>query len=412
MAIIIPSKYISSIKNPKVRDNYIDNVEVNYTVISSDDKIEEVVHNETYKSNEVLFAINDHQKGSIDIDTYQDFATAIYTVASLLEGQQVWANISIKIPKNSKNSWISKIFKGVRSNDNGVNTSWIGVNIKYKKTEYDASAFVSGVGYDKGNWNGEYTISETQLSNPRTELAYADRIPFCRKNLSISSAYEHRGNTAISTIDLPNRDNILDERIFSDTDKDYVFSNIKILTKSKEIPLSLNTYDVRLREFTISGTAVEYVAEEVTLTFYGNTIGIDLKDGTVTVGSGDLPFSTTSNELIHTGATTYGENITSYIGDNILNQYRDGKETCTVKCTISDYYTESGELAISPHKGEVPMTFSIGDEVIPMVYTVDKTDRAISKYNNGMDKVFVVVGVKPSYTGACWQELTLLEKTE
>ena len=409
MAIIIPSKYISSMKNPKVRDNYIDNVEVNYTVISPNNKFEEVVYTETFKDN--LFNKTDEASSEIAYrSAYWGGRSELY---AYIYASQSWRNFSVKINKNPKNSFISKVFTGIKTveqEETSNETSWIGSNVVYKKATAKASLPVTNASY---NLSGlvSYTVGELFIGDKTIEQKTNETIPLAITSSSCTFETQSAYSTVSASVSLPNRNNILRPQI--NEDEDYYIFNITLLTESISIPLKLIKGTVeQSATFTMTGTCEVYVAEEVSLTFYGNTIGIDLKNGTVTVGSGDFPFSTNSNELIHTGATTYGQDITSYIGENILNQYREGKETCTVKCSISDYYTESGDLAISPHKGEVPMTFSIGDEVIPMVYTVNKTDRAMSKYSNGMDKVFVVVGVKPSYTGACWQELTLLEKTE
>lgn len=59
-----------------------------------------------------------------------------------------------------------------------------------------------------------------------------------------------------------------------------------------------------------------------------------------------------------------------------------------------------------------PMCFSIGDEVIPMVYGVDGKDYPMSTYQNGTAKVFQVLGTKIYYDGAVWQELSLQELTK
>lgn len=101
------------------------------------------------------------------------------------------------------------------------------------------------------------------------------------------------------------------------------------------------------------------------------------------------------------------ENLSNVIAKGVLEQYGKGKETARIRCSTNDYYDENGDLAISPTgKNDLPMLFSINDEVIPMV----TPERAMSYYKDETRKVFRVVGVRFENRGALWQELTLQEK--
>lgn len=91
-------------------------------------------------------------------------------------------------------------------------------------------------------------------------------------------------------------------------------------------------------------------------------------------------------------------------------QYANGKETATIRCSISDYYDyDSGDKIISIDNFTGKMSFVIGDIVVPMVFGVDGNDRPMSLYNNGNPKKFQVLGKKMFYDGAVWQELSLQE---
>lgn len=116
------------------------------------------------------------------------------------------------------------------------------------------------------------------------------------------------------------------------------------------------------------------------------------------------------NELFQntTKNTSNGFALDEIISNNILAEYSNGKETSTVRCSISDYYDKSGSKEIDISRdGE--MTFSVGNLVIPMVFGADGVDRPLSLYKDGSAKVFRVVGTKFIYDGAVWQELTLQE---
>jgi hypothetical protein len=149
---------------------------------------------------------------------------------------------------------------------------------------------------------------------------------------------------------------------------------------------------------------------------YGNTIGIDLANKTVIVGNanGNKPFSVSENELMQTSNYYTVENNLAIENSfsKTVQHYLNGKETAVLKCSISDYFDENDELAISADGkvGAKPdrMTFQNGDEVIPMVCGVDGKDRPLSQ-KNGEPKVFKVLGVKCFYDGAVWQEISLQE---
>ena len=94
-------------------------------------------------------------------------------------------------------------------------------------------------------------------------------------------------------------------------------------------------------------------------------------------------------------------------------------ETYTVEFDIlknTENYFVIGNIyiwgkGISVDNSTNKMTFEIGDEVIPMVYVGNGEDRPMSKYNNGADKIFEVVGIKTKYEGVPRQILDLQETT-
>lgn len=132
----------------------------------------------------------------------------------------------------------------------------------------------------------------------------------------------------------------------------------------------------------------------------------------VTYGSGEKSQKISSNEFFQLYETKVeGENYplgTFFYGANgrvsasknlcetIISHYQDGKETAVIRCSVPE------DLSV----------FEIGDEVIPMVFGADGVDRPMSRYKDGTQKVFNVVGTKFIYDGAVWQELTLQEKTQ
>ena len=110
-----------------------------------------------------------------------------------------------------------------------------------------------------------------------------------------------------------------------------------------------------------------------------------------------------------TSVTTINAN--EFMSNNILSQYKKGKETAVLRCDISEYYNDDidGTLAISTKDTSKKMTFGINDEVIPMRFNYDGKDVPMSTKTNGNPKSFRVVGSNIIYDGAIWQEISLQE---
>lgn len=103
--------------------------------------------------------------------------------------------------------------------------------------------------------------------------------------------------------------------------------------------------------------------------------------------------------------------ISDFIAKNVLREYGNGKETAKIRCSTRDYYNESGELSISPNgKDNLPMLFDIGQEVIPMIMDYKGDDVPLSLDKSGNPKIFRIVSINKSDSGALWQDLTLQEK--
>lgn len=149
---------------------------------------------------------------------------------------------------------------------------------------------------------------------------------------------------------------------------------------------------------------------EVTLseTFYIEGNYFDEKENGVTYGTGKKLFSNSSNELIQPNTKIENKSVSNFIAEQILKGYKNGKETATILCSISEYKDEYGIIKITPEIS-TKMTFAIGDEVIPMIYTANGEDVPMSVYKDGTPKVFRVVGVVPNYDSVPMQELTLQE---
>lgn len=132
-------------------------------------------------------------------------------------------------------------------------------------------------------------------------------------------------------------------------------------------------------------------------------------------------YSLETNELTSTDvgvATTSDEQsvITSPIGkllcEKIASEYKNGRETATIKCSVGNFYGDEyeSEKTIDIDNAE---TASVGDTVVPYVRTGRKGgwqyDAPLSSDGYGNAKSFDVIGVEHVFDGAIWQVLTLIE---
>ena len=157
-----------------------------------------------------------------------------------------------------------------------------------------------------------------------------------------------------------------------------------------------------------------YEPQELNISFYGDTEEYKDANNNRSYGDedGDDYYSIETNELMLDTATINGVPATQAIAENIINGFKNGKETYSLVCSIGDYYDEDGMLAISSNSqinGKNKMMFDIGDTVIPYKPSASG-DVVISSSANGTSpKIFKVVGVTPIFDGAVWQKLDLLE---
>jgi hypothetical protein len=198
--------------------------------------------------------------------------------------------------------------------------------------------------------------------------------------------------------------------------KEYYVLNVKVLCECTTIEMGrYGSSTTNPNGYTSSnytdyvGTYTNFICNSIDITIYGNTIGIDLTNETFEFGEGENPLAISGNELLQDGTTTKGDTTSKFIADNILNQYSNGKEKATLRCAIGNYFDENGEKKISIDNDNFPMEFSVGDEVIPMVYIGNNEEKFMSsKY--GKPKKYEVASVKPYFDGACWQEIEIIEK--
>lgn len=143
-----------------------------------------------------------------------------------------------------------------------------------------------------------------------------------------------------------------------------------------------------------------------------NTPIYETETNEVSNGNGVKDFDIETNEFYQTGTTYNGTNIFQNNSQNIINEWGKGKETSTLKCSIGEYYDESGNLVVSTQNNDLPMTFNIRDLVIPYIPIARGRTEPMSIRTDGKAKIFQVTQVRPYFDGACWQEIMLQEANE
>lgn len=409
MAIKIPSKNIYEIDNPKIIDNIIDNVSIEQTIVKPSNDYETPIDNA-----EIDIFDNDLVNGkeqSPSISAYSsNYETYDYPISFALAyfSQPKYINIYFRIPILKNNKYISKIIDGVDDNNNS--------NIKYSLygdvEEGNTTANVSNVSWSSVNNNTSFSNSATitiDYQNASKTITEDTNYTISNKIETTGLATVVGGYKASATSILETEENIKEKLFTLSYDGNYYVANLKILCGIIEIySRGANSDSYKPTSFTASPVYYKkYIPKQIEITIYGNTIGINLTNGSVTYGSGNKPYSLSGNELLQDNGKSANIPLTKNLANNILDQYAKGKETATLLCSISDYYNENGEKVIDTKTNK--MSFRLHDEVIPYVYGADGKDKPMSKNQDGSAKVFEVVGSNIIYDGAVWQELTLQE---
>lgn len=406
MAILIPSKNMYDKQNPKVRDNVVERIEVSAIDVVSNNEYEVLVYSEknTYEQNDLT--IEDYGSKSYLIkETPNTGAYVITYIPHYDVAVFYYYDINIKIPFLKNNSYLSKIYINEEEKKE-LNPKHI---LYGKKIVTKMTAFASNVSSDTPSISNIVYGEVSESENAIIELPKIS-------DYSIDGIY----------IGFPVKDNSELILTRNENEETYILSG-KILVGLKYERLSgQQTISSLLepKDMDISGEQTFFQTQQIEITVYGDTIGIDLADKTVYINgeTAKKVFSANGNELMQTanyysddgGATQ--ENAIEKAFTETQNGYAIGKETATIRCDISDYYEYNatadnykGNKVIAIDNSTEKMSFNLYDKVIPMVYGADGKDHPMSLNKDGSPKVFEVLGSKIYYDGAIWQEISLQE---
>lgn len=406
MAILIPSKHIyGDIENPKVRNNLITKVEVQQKVVTPDNDYETAVYNERA---DIVDAKKSAEHENKDLQReYRTIAgggtTSVHILYAFVSyDQQSVYDITVNVPVIKDNHWIKDLKKGKSYNEiTGKQENNIKVSLFGTIKQGTVSATVN----PSNDTIANLVFTETEESNPQS-YNFPESLTITHPAFALSVT----ANTSL--IDVGNVGTALYEIVTIDG-KDFYQFNLRIMCDCRTIEMAGATSGVSssVPDAVLSGTYKVYSATQIEITFYGNTIGIDLADGTVTYGSGNNPYTINGSELVQNNSS-----FAQSMANKIISEYSKGKETATLRCDIGEYYLYNednpqveGEKKISASDESLSMTFTEGDIVIPMMPSARGGDEPMSRYQDGKPKQFRVIGTSIMNDGAVWQKIYLQE---
>lgn len=432
MAIKIPSANIYQKENNKIVTNSIKKVFSTTKSSYNEEKLRTNVYSLETNLNEQSVYSEQNSKRA-----YYDYRASSY--GGTVGGSKYYFAISstevltksVKIPrfglkKYFKNGKIQKIYTGVKD-DKSTN---IYVNITYDVEEEDAEQKITSKSNYWSTTTEQKELTEnnadfgavsynkvsqgTTINEVPTTLFDRTSAFLCLENIAtVDSA------SADSSIRMYVKDDIADEEIITwnrDT-LEYEFKDFYVAVYFQTLTMSAVyesigvTAVVPPKELTLKGKRTTYKPKKMEINIYGDTYEIKFRDEKISVGTGEPSITMDGNELFQSSSfvkeDTGDKNAVNYFFEKIVDNYEEGKETATIRCSISNYYDENGKKAININSNK--LSFDIGDEVIPFVYNENGVDIPMSKYSDGSPKKFIVCKLKYIYDGAVWQELTLRE---
>ena len=391
MPIIIPSKNIYSyLNNDKVKNNKIGVLEYKTNIAKFNSILD------TSLSINSIFGINYEIASEDEVENkpkfFQEFGTDLKTHIAYLDTTSKYIKGTIEIDRNLGNAYAKEF-------NNKFDITLFGV---WKAQP----VMISGEGvYDQNSKGFVVNSNSLQITNSGDLITYEGELflPIMPQKI------EHNGKTVLT-----GNENLTKFEISSaETEKGFVqfYALREYFTLKMEH--TLDRSNVENNSFSVEARREIFTINEIQVTAFGTKTSLSLEETTRTIGEGTSNNYTSfdGNELIQTtNHLLSGKDFHEYLYSVIKEQNKNGKETAEILCDINEYKDEGGELVISSKTNELPMSFDVGDVVIPMVFSQNGIDVPMSKYIDGSAKQFVVVKTNEEYDGATFQKLTLKEK--
>ena len=445
MAILIPSKNIYNKNNEKIRDNIIDYVKVGVQNSSPNNELNVSVFQKSIYSFEESEWIKDYKLNG----NWTESAQTNYRHNLAIAGIRTYnvKNYLIEFSKFKNQNYISKAYWG-NNEDNKPNittniiynekTGILPFSIKHTEAPYITTSSKPSEILPTSESNMElylggieYTTNERKQTNAINENDISINLTIDEVTTATNTKYIKINGDNLTNIATTE---ITGKNIYDDNQNiiDVVYQlNVSILCGFEKYiyegndgtaDSGMTVIDFLNSTHNYGASVIKYEPLQVEVNINGDIIGINLVNDTITYGNGKTPFSLEGNELLQLGNTITNQKATEYLANLVLDQYKNGKETATLVCSIDDYfefdenstdYKGSKRISISGEKdsygNKFPMFFEIGDEVVPMLYGANGKDFYMSKHNDETPKTFKVVKNKIYGKGIIRQELVVQE---
>lgn len=466
MAIIIPSKNIYEINDNKVIDNEVDKIENTIVEVQTIRELDKPVYtdNNAYANGEKINYQNksneDSQAKIVNLgEGSQDYG---YIASAYAEfGKRSYIVITLLIPKYQKD----KVVERIRDKDEKGNSL---ISIKNYGDIYTSTVTQDWTIEVKWNdyWGGTPNAKITEkgmLYDTNTE--YKSNVP----DIDIISHLRAVANitwvsaTVDITNDLPNN---ISEVQLAENNRYKIVIEMPIGSYGYTLkaidsvlsPLKDGNYTV-----TATGNYTSTNIRRIEISVNGDIYSVDISDKDIVVGNGEHIYSFDGNELMQTTNTPTVENIYQ----EVIDDWKQGKETATLRCAITDYgnakitivnsmvtsggydcffysnypfkpndkiYYEEYVYTVNSFSGDngrlfAPFgtelfynkeivvkvndfektVFKWDDIVEPYVYGVHGKDKPMATYKDGTPKHFKVTGVHIIADGGIYQDIDIQE---
>ena len=287
MAIIIPSKHIyGDRQNAKVRDNVIERIEVKAKEVVPDNDYETPVYNKNIlliTDNYITESNTDKEKleYSIENDPIVPSELYYYRAYAYIDSTAEYAIGTIEIPRLNNNKFVATINYG--TDKQKIESSLF---ISKKVAPITGTLFITGYN----------TISDKTINIGSATVSQVTSFPDMPTSIT-----KTQSNAEVTLYGVNNTTNLTVSYI--ETENNYKIE-YRVLKKLTEIKYSgagtINSSSNSTAK--LEGEKVEYNADKIEITVYGNTIGIDFTDKTVYI-NGELQkkvHSIDGNELMQT----------------------------------------------------------------------------------------------------------------
>lgn len=311
--IKILSKDIYEIDNQKFIDNQIDKIEVQVKNPVPDNHYNQTVYNEYTDS--TLYTNGNPQE---DVDGYGDNSSGGGFVVAYVKVTPFYIEKQFAIPKKLSNtSKINKIelspirYSTVCIEKNGVATATL--NYTYKGLQQtDGFSFYN-------------ILTDYPTTNQDKQIVL---LPQEYEKTASGKLFEGIASPVVTRkaeLTLTDQTNL---ELINEDEQYYYLSGLFLCGEEiveighfEDYPSGQGGTS---KVISVSGTSTLYKPIQISITIYGNTIGIDLQDQTITIGNGNNVYSFTGNELIQT-TNTYKMPIKlkkGFLLDLFTNEYK------------------------------------------------------------------------------------------